>query len=671
MPARHRHCLALVAALACGGESQGRAGTEGACGSTRERADLAAQAEQDDQVDDDARRRRWERLLAAHRACGDLAAEASAMGAWSAQAMRRLARDEALSIENARYALAVRAGLDYQRAESAARLGIALTTRGETDPGGRRLREAAGIFESLGAWSEAADARSRLARMSRMAGDYLAALTDEQAALDLRRRIDPPPNVWRSLLNLAVLYEQLELPADSRRRYAESLEEAERAGDDASIATVLAGYSGFLNDFGAADAAQALAMAQRALDIARRIGDTLQTVSALLQSGRALSNLGRLDDAGRAYEEALAQARAIAHEGMQAHILLRFGELAHLQGDPTLALQRVEQARLLYEQQNNRHRLVKVHAALEQIHAALGDPLSAALAGRERFRLRDELVGAKATGKLGELLAQFEIGEERRRSERLAQENAVAELRLAAERQQLRLIYLVAAAIGTALLLLGWRHATARRLYRLLHQQNERVVAQSTALQQANRQLSEQSERLYRASTTDSLTGVANRAQGMQRLQALTHASPPGARPAVLLIDVDHFKSINDRHGHPVGDQVLATTAQALQQALPPGGELSRVGGEEFMVLLPDADGRKAFDVGNALRAQVRATGIRGSTQTIGVTISVGICALAETPGLNAHQAYAHADAALYRAKRGGRDCVCMHGMAGSGLTVE
>lgn len=656
-------CLLLPLGMAIGPLHADESVGPAACPAPERRAELANLASSDDDASPAVRKQRWESLIAAHQACGDVAAEAAVLGLWSDQLLHQMARDEALTVENARYALAVRAGLDQQRAESAARLGKALSDRGELDLAERRLREASSLFEQLGAWAEAADAQSRLSRFKRMAGDYLGALTDEQSALTFRRHLQPPPNVWRSLLNLAVLYEQLELPQDARRRYAESLDEAEREGNEANVAVVLAGFSGFLNDYGAADAVQALAMAERSLDIVRRSGDVVQISSGLLQVGRAQMNLRHLDAAQRALEEALGHAVSAGHQSMQAHILLRYGELAQLQGMPKLALERVHAARNLYEAMSNRHRLVKVHGVLEAIYTSMGDALNAAQSGRERFRLRDELIGAKATGRLGELLSRFELSEERRRSEMLAKEKAVTELQLRAESQQLRLIYLIAGAIGVALLLLGWRHATARRLYRLLHEQNQVVLAQAAQLRQVNQQLTEQSERLYRASITDALTGVSNRAHGMQRLHEMIQAAAAGRREAVMLIDVDLFKSINDNHGHPVGDQVLVTVARALQQALPEGAELSRVGGEEFMILIADADHRQLFDIGNALRAQVRAATLEVAGQRIGVTISIGVCAVADLVHASAHQAYAAADDALYRAKRGGRDCVCIHAL--------
>ncbi len=629
------------------------------CPPAAERAQLVAAAQSSPQA---SRRAAWETAIAAHRACQDPEAEAQALAGWSEQTMRDNQRDEALEVETARHALAARAGLDDHRADAALHLGILLGNRGEADLGERRLREAAALFESLSAWSQAADTYSRLARGNRQAGDYLAALTDEQKALAMRRRIDPPPNVWRSLLNLAVLYEQLELHEDARRRYADALDEAEREGDDANVAIVLTAFAGYLNDFGDEHAAQALSIAERALILVRRGGDQVQIASALLQVGRAHMNLLHLDDAQAAYAEGLGLAKAADHRAMSAHLIFRSGELALLQGKPTLALERLEDARQRYESLGNRHRLVKVHAALEEVHTALGDPLSAARAGRERFRLRDELLGSSATGRLGELLSRFELSEERLRNEHLEQEKAVAELTLQAERRELQLIYLVAGGIALALLLLGWRHVTARRLYRLLSQQNQLVVAQAEQLAAANRQLTEQSERLYQSSITDGLTGVHNRAHGMARLQEWL--APGGQRracPAVLLFDVDHFKAINDRHGHPIGDQVLVAVARALQQALPDGAELSRVGGEEFMVLLADGPQQPAIEAAERLRRCVHEVCVEACGQHIGVSVSGGLCRAAHLSECSPQRAYAAADAALYLAKGAGRDRIVIY----------
>lgn len=608
-----------------------------------------------------AARQRWQDLIDAQRRCGDPAAEAEALAAWSQFARGHSDIAASFAAEEARYALAARTALDGHRAAAAARLGTMLIARGEVDQARRRLEEARSTYERLGTIAEMAEMHSELSRLDRRVGDYLSALRQELAALDLRRRLEPPPNLWRSLLNLAVLYEQIELFDESRQRYAEALDEAERHGVEADVADALNGYSGFLNDFGGADAPQALAMAERALGIHRRLGDPARVGSCLLQVGRAQFNLGRLDAAEAAMREALTLAVDTDSRALQAHVQFRRGEIAFARDDVPTALKLIEQARLEYERQGNRHRLIKVHGVLERVHAARGDELAAARAGREHFRLRNELLGANASGRLGELLTNFALGEERLRNERLRQENALTALRLATERRELQAIYAIAIAVGFALLLLGWRHVTVQRLYRLLREKSGQVEAQGEQLAAANEQLTEQSRVLLELSLTDTLTQVRNRAHGMERLGALLATfREHGRRPVLLLIDVDHFKAINDRYGHLAGDQVLVAVARTLAATLPAGAELSRIGGEEFMVLLGDAERSQASLLADALRRRVRDLHVDVGPRSVQITISIGMCFAGEAREPSLRGVFAAADRALYQAKRDGRDRVCI-----------
>jgi tetratricopeptide (TPR) repeat protein len=125
-----------------------------------------------------------------------------------------------------------------------------------------------------------------------------------------------------------------------------------------NVSIVLSAFAGFLSDFGPKDAPQAKAMAERALAIERGLARPVQLAGALLQVGRADLNLGHFDAADSAFREALALADSINQASLRAHILFRWGELALARGELPLALTRVEQARVAYEAQGNRHRLV-------------------------------------------------------------------------------------------------------------------------------------------------------------------------------------------------------------------------------------------------------------------------------------------------------------------------
>jgi len=162
--------------------------------------------------------------------------------------------------------------------------------------------------------------------------------------------------------------------------------------------------------------------------------------------------------------------------------------------------------------------------------------------------------------------------------------------------------------------------------------------------------------RLGEMAATDPLTGVANR-RGIEQLgdEAVASARMMRQPLCALVIDVDHFKRVNDNHGHPCGDQVLARIAHACRDALRHIDLFGRHGGEEFLVLLPDTRLASALPVAERLRHAVASLSFEDIAPGLAVTVSIGMAQLrAEDAGLR--ELVARADAALYRAKANGRD---------------
>lgn len=153
---------------------------------------------------------------------------------------------------------------------------------------------------------------------------------------------------------------------------------------------------------------------------------------------------------------------------------------------------------------------------------------------------------------------------------------------------------------------------------------------------------------------TDVLTGLGNRRHAMGRLvQAIEQARTSGMALNLALIDIDHFKMINDGHGHDIGDRVLEHFAGLGGEAISDGDLLARVGGEEFLVLMPDTAIRNAHAVIERLRAQVEQSWPVGLA-VLRYTMSAGLVQL--QPGEGAQKFYRRADQALYRAKETGRN---------------
>lgn len=162
---------------------------------------------------------------------------------------------------------------------------------------------------------------------------------------------------------------------------------------------------------------------------------------------------------------------------------------------------------------------------------------------------------------------------------------------------------------------------------------------------------------------TDGLTGLANRREFLARLREELDRSRRYAHPcALLMLDVDNFKSVNDTWGHPAGDEVLRAVAARIGNEIRPTDRAARYGGEEFAVLLPETDAAGAMSVAERVRAAIAATPVVISTESaIGVRVSVGVAACA-AGGMDDRVLLSSADEALYAAKQGGRNRVVAAG---------
>jgi diguanylate cyclase (GGDEF)-like protein len=170
-------------------------------------------------------------------------------------------------------------------------------------------------------------------------------------------------------------------------------------------------------------------------------------------------------------------------------------------------------------------------------------------------------------------------------------------------------------------------------------------------------------DRLYRTSTWDALTGVLTRAALLRRLEIETSNARDSSEPlSVLMVDLDHFKHVNDSFGHKAGDQVLHALADCVRSLLPPLGFVGRLGGEEFALVLVDCPLPDAVELAHDVRDAISKLHVEVGNGAVTATASIGVASLFEVPSRSCADLLRMADWRMYKAKKAGRDQVCWIG---------
>lgn len=350
-------------------------------------------------------------------------------------------------------------------------------------------------------------------------------------------------------------------------------------------------------------ASQALALSRASLAAERRNGRLGHAVLSCANIARALSALGRHAEALAEMAGAIDAARTLKLD-------------AHLPD--------------LYDTQS-------------RLAEAAGDLKLALAAARTTQDMQERMLSADAKHDIAELEARYDAREKDLRIGELERGNRLQQLKLEAaasrevaraaagsrERWALAVSVLLALLLGVAVLLLVLLLRVQRRYTKHLH-----LLAH-----------------------TDPLTGAGNRRAFFAKLNAALVTDSPVPR-VVMLIDIDHFKRINDGFGHPFGDAVLRQTAQTLEATLEHRGFLARFGGEEFGILCSDLAPTEALRLADRLRRAVADLRVEGASGPVEISVSIGL-AMFDPERFHDSEAWLrHADRALYAAKSRGRNRV-------------
>ncbi len=428
---------------------------------------------------------------------------------------------------------------------------------------------------------------------------------------------------------------------DSRRAYRYfnlALEQARAEEDNRLIATYLNNLSLVAVEVEGPEAA--LALQQEVLTLAGEMGDDSGAALARGNMCNQLVDVGRLEDAEPVCSQALEEIDQLGQTRWRAGVRQTIGNLHRGQGELELALEMYRDSLALAEG------VVatveeEVLSGMAEVLVDLGRLEEAMTTLQRLLALREEMEQNQRRELLEELEVRYELERSAADVELLRLEAQLQSTRIS-QRNQLLIALLVILFI--ALL----SAAGATRSYRIKSRLERDLAARNRALEEALDRITELARR-------DSLTGLLNR-RAMEELgeREVARQRRDKSDLTVVLLDVDFFKSVNDRYGHGVGDEVLKGLAEVLRNNLRDCDLVGRWGGEEFLCVLPGSDPDKAEQAALRIRSALETTALETSAGPLRLTLSFGIAAVSG----RLDQAIAAADAAMYRAKAGGRDAI-------------
>lgn len=516
-----------------------------------------------------------------------------------------------------------------------------------------------------------------------------------QSAATLAQALDDGPTQFDALNVRA-----LQLSAEGRRDAAvelfiECAALAEQAGDERRLSKALTNLA--MEHQAEGRYPEALELLQRSLELCERLNDVLGQAYALANQGKVMGELGAYEDALRALQMSLAIDSSGLDLARQSTTHLQLGRILLRQGEPMLAAEHLCTAVTLSRRTGNHRDLCDALLGLAKVQLAQGEEVAADLSLNEAFALAHQTDDLWRQGAVQLALGRMLLGQ-RRHEEALPRLEAA--LQLAELGKDIALRAEAHETLGELAEARGdFRAALAhvRQFHGLRHQQHgERVQGQlrgfllrgarrdlareaegerqrsqhlANELDAARRaeqekqrlleQLAAQTEMLQQLSREDGLTGVANRRWlDLQLASEFERARRFGHPLSLVMLDLDHFKSINDRFTHQVGDQVLRAVAALLRDGCRQSDLVGRYGGEEFVLLLVETPLERALQTCELLRQRlVEFAWERVHPELRRVSFSAGVVSNAQSADLVA--LLAAADERLYRAKAAGRDRVC------------
>jgi diguanylate cyclase (GGDEF)-like protein len=475
-------------------------------------------------------------------------------------------------------------------------------------------------------------------------GNFPAALVKLQQGIDLARQVNDDPAMLFAALNAQVgLYRQMREYDKAFATLDELLPVASKLHSPGRMAT--AKNTEYTLSIDAGQPKRALRALLQSLELERKLGSERMLGMTLVNLSDSYLKERDYPRAAQYAQESLRSAQRTNNKSVEATARVNLGQAYLGMGRIAEGKQQYEAGMARYEQENNKPEL---RATLREYGEALeraGDLRHAVAAYHQERALSNELFEKRRRQEMLELQEKYETETKRREIQLLSQENQIQGTEIDNRRLQQRVWWLLALVFALTSVVVGL-------LYRKVRHANARLEVKNIELKAQ--------------STLDPLTSLYNRRhfQDFMRDQAGQRPAEHGGDivGALFLLDVDHFKHINDTYGHAAGDAVLRMIAEQLRVVLRETDMIVRWGGEEFLAFLPAVPRHGVDEVARRILNGISSQAIGYQEQQISVNVSVGFSPFPLAPAgvpLPWERAVNLVDMALYLAKHQGRNRAC------------
>jgi diguanylate cyclase (GGDEF)-like protein len=475
-----------------------------------------------------------------------------------------------------------------------------------------------------------AEASENIGYLQYSRGAMADALTNVQTSYRLSAQLGDEKGRLEALSMIANVYADAHVAQYDRalEYYRQLLGEYEKRGQRSDVADTLFNIGSTLEAKG--DPAAAELHYRRALGSFQKLGQAKDVAftkralaSALMKQGHASDALPLFDDALSFYDR--------AHDAENVAFVRQFRGMAYRRvGRLSEALAELDAARQYFEREKNVRFLEKNAEETALVYKQLGDWRNAYDASVRHTALSEALAAARRDELSSRLRVAFDSEKKDQENRALVRENGLRSVALREAERSRKLQIVVSALIAllaAAMAILFWRQVVNTRRMRAM-------------------------------AMTDELTRLPNRRHILAAAEiAFEAAKRDGRAAAVIVLDIDRFKRINDTLGHSAGDAVLRAVARACRLTLRADDQIGRIGGEEFLVVLHSANAQQANEIAERLRTAVERLDLSSIAPNLHVTISLGVRIAND---YDSSAAIAAADSMLYRAKESGRNRVEM-----------